>query len=305
MYNQKTIKIIILTSLSFLFTACSPKEYSFQIDAPPKYSSQYIFKSMSVTNFNTNQRQYEKNIISMLKSGIAKEGYITIVQNGGDSTLTGILHIGEVSKNMDKSSYECKKTVDGKKVKTTCHSYTYRKKHLLKVDYSLRSNKNNSTVYGDSISEEFSDSWYSGSSASGAKASATSDDKIINDSLKKIAKKIIKAVTPHKETVSRELEEGKSDSVKLGITYIENGRVEQALAIWDQCIANAESKEDVASSYYNIGVLKESKGEYRDAFAIYSKANTLLPKKELYIKAMTRVEKLNKQVTKVRNWKNK
>jgi tetratricopeptide (TPR) repeat protein len=303
MYNQKTIKIIIFTSLTFLLTACSPKEYSFEIEAPPKYSSQHVFKSMSVKNFNTNQHQYEQNIISMLKGGIAKEGYISIVQNGGDSTLSGILHIGKVITAMDKSSYECKKKIDGKKVKTTCYSYTYSKKHLLKIDYSLRSNRDNSTVFGDTLSEEFSDSWYSSSSASGAKSLATSDDKIINDSLKKIANKIIKAVTPHKETVTRELEEGKSDSVKLGVTYIENGRVEQALAIWDQCIAKAESKEDVGASYYNIGVIKESKGEYRDAFAIYSKANALLPRKELYIKAMTRVEKLNKRVTKVRSWK--
>ena len=303
MFDEKTIKIILFTFLALILTACSPKEYSFQIDAPPKYSSQHIFKSMSVTNFNTNQSQYEQNIITLLKGGIAKEGYITIVQNGGDSTLSGILHIGKVTDSMDESSYECKKKVDGKKVKTTCYSYTYSKKHLLKVDYSLRSNRDNSTVFGDSISEEFSDSWFSLSSASDAKGSAPSDDKIINDSLKKIVDKIIKAVTPHKETVTRELEEGTSDSVKLGITYIENGRVEQALAIWDQCIANAESKEDVASAYYNIGVIKESKGDYRDAFAIYSKANALFPTKELYIQAMTRVEKLNKRVSKARNWK--
>ena len=303
MFNQKKIKIVIFTFLAFILTACSPKEYSFQIDAPPKYSSKHVFKSMSVKNFNSNQPQYEHNLISMLKGGIANEGYISIVQNGGDSTLSGSLHIGTVSKNMDKSSYECTKKVDGQKVKTTCYSYTYSKKHLLKADYSLRSNRDNSTVFGDSITEEFSDSWYSSSSASDAKSSATSDDKIINDSLKKIADKIVKAVTPHKETVSRELEEGKSDSVKLGITYVENGRLEQALAIWDQCIANAESKEDVASAYYNIGVIKESKGNYRDAFAIYSKANSLFPTKELYIKAMTRVEKLNKRVGKVRSWK--
>ena len=303
MFHQKEIKIIIMIFIAFILTACSPKEYSFQIDAPPKYSSKYLFKSMSVKNFNTNQAQYEKNIITMLKGGIANEGYISIVQNGGDATLSGIVHIGTVSENMKTNSYECKKKVNGKKVKTTCHSYTYSKKHLLKVDYSLRSNRDNSTVFGDSITEEFNHNWYSGSSASNAKSLATSDDKIINDSLKKIADKIVKAVTPHKETVSRELEEGDSDSVKLGITYVENGRLEQALAIWDQCIANAESKEDVASAYYNIGVIKESKGNYRDAFAIYSKANTLFPTKELYIKAMTRVEKLNKRVRKVRSWK--
>jgi len=296
-------KIIISLLAIATMTACSPKKYSFDIDAPPKYSSNHVFKSMSVKDFKSNQSRYSQSIISMLKSGIAKEGYIKISQYGGDAVLSGSLHIGRVQTNNETSSYECKKKVNGTKVKTTCYNYTFSKKHTLKVDYTLHSNRDNSIVFGETLSEEFDESWSSSDSASSARRKAKSDDTIINSSLQKIANKIVKAVTPHKETISRELQEGDSDNIKLGIKYIENGRVEQALAIWDQCITKAQSTKERAAAYYNIGVIKESKAEYRDAFAIYSKANALLPKEELYIKAMTRVENLNKRTSKVRQWK--
>ncbi|CAA6818067.1 MAG: Unknown protein [uncultured Sulfurovum sp.] len=297
------LKVFILIGIFFMLTACSPKQYSFEIDAPPKYSSEYVFKSMSVKNFKSDKKQYLSNIERILKSGIAKEGYIKIVEQGEEAVLSGVLYIGTVHQENSSSSYDCEKKIDGKKVKSTCYGYTYQKKHLLKIDYSLTRIQDNSVIFGESISEEFEDSWYSSQSASKARMSAISDEEIINNSLQKIATKIIQAVSPHKEKVSRELQEGDSDSVKLGITYIENGRVEQALAIWDQCIGQAESTKSVAASYYNIGVIKESQSNYRDAFNLYSKANRLLPTEELYIKAMTRVETLNKQNSKVREWK--
>jgi tetratricopeptide (TPR) repeat protein len=299
------IKTIIAISLIFVISGCSPKKYSFKVDAPPKYSSKHIFKSMNIKSFKSNRSGYDKTLLTMVRSGVAREGYIKIVNSGGDAILTATLNIGKVNSKLKKDSYECKKKRDGKKYKTTCYSYTYKKSHLLKVDYTLKNSRDNSVVFGESLSETFEDSWSSSSSASDAKMSAKSDEQIINDSLKTIADKIIKAITPHKETVSRELQEGDSDNIKLGITYVENGRVEQALAIWDQCTAKLKSPKDVAAAYYNIGVIKESRGEYSNAFNLYSKSNEILPKEELYIKAMTRAEELNRKVKKARVWKRK
>jgi tetratricopeptide (TPR) repeat protein len=293
----KKTKIIISIFMVITLTACSHK-YSFEIDAPPKYSSQYVFKSMQIKGFESSQSAYQQSFINMLKTGIANEGYIKIIDQSGESLLSGVLHIGKVLKGTETSSYECERN----KVKTTCYNHTHRKKHLLKVDYSI-STKDNSIIFGESLSEEFDDSWYSSESQSAARGRAKTDEEIISKSLKTIAQKIVKAVSPHKETVSRELQDGDSDSVELGITYVENGRVEQALSIWDQCISKSDSTEEKAAAYYNIGVIKESQGNYRDAFDIYSKANTLLPKEELYIKAMTRSEKLNTKVKAVREWK--
>ena len=286
-----------------MLTACGPKKYSFKVDAPPKYSSKYVLKSMTVKDFRSEGGHYAQTMIDMLKNGIAKEGYIKIVQHGSESILSGTVQVGRVSTSSDSRSYSCKKKIDGQKVDTTCYSYTYTKKHHLKVDYSLYSSRDNSVIFGESVTEEFDDSWTSYTSASDARNRATTDSEIISKSLATITQKIVNAVSPHKETISRELEEGSSDSLKLGIMYVENGRVEQALSIWNQCISQSKLREDIASAYYNIGVIKESKGAYRDAFSVYSQANVLMPTKELYIKAMTRAETLNQKNTKVRQWK--
>jgi len=298
-------KITILLFSILFISGCSPKKYSFVIDAPPKYSSEHIFKTIKIKEFKIDKSRYKNSMINMIKNGIAKEGYIKVVSTSGEAFLTGTVNIGEVSKENENNSYSCEKKIDGKKVKTTCASYTFKKRHLLKIDYSLYNARDNSVVFGDSISESFSDSWYSSDSASSARMKATSDNEIITKALEKAVKKIVYAISPHKETVSRELQEGDDDSVKLGVTYVENGRVDQALAIWGQCVAQLKSKEDRSASYYNIGVIKESQGEYRDAFNVYSKANLLMPKEELYIKAMTRAETLNKKEKKVRQWKGK
>jgi len=294
-------KIFILSLVTVsLFTACSPKKYSFKIDAPPKYSSKYRFKTMSIDDFNTDKSNATQNFKYMLKSGISKEGYISIQKNS-NTLLTGNIQIGDVQKESSSSDYSCKKKIDGKKVKSTCYNYTFKKNNTIKIDFTL--SKNGSTIYGDSMSESFEDSWHSSKSASKAKAKAPSDKNIINDLLKKLATRIVNAVSPHKETVSRELQEGESDAIALGITYVENGRLEQALAIWDQALSQATSNKDKSAAYYNIAVIKESQGAYRDAFDLYSKANVIMPKEKLYIKAMTRVENLSKKTETTRKWK--
>jgi len=298
------VKIIIWVFIVIMMTACGSKKYDFEVDAPPKYSSAYLIKSINIINFKSDNSAYKESFIRMIKNGIANEGYIKIVQGGAEATLSGFLNVGKVQGYTTKNSYECKKKVNGKKVKQTCYSFTYKKTHTLKVDYTLTSSQENSVIYGDTLTEEFSDSWYSSKSASDAKSQATSDRDIINKSLQAITKKMVHAISPHKETVSRELQEGDgNENIKLGITYVENGRIEQALSIWDQSIAQSTSPKDKAAAYYNIGVIKESQGAYRDAFDIYSNANALLPKEELYIKAMTRVETLSKKSKRVRKWK--
>lgn len=297
------LKFFMTLSILILMTACSPKTYSFDIDAPPKYTTQDVFKTMKVESFQSNKRAYQQSLTNMIETGIAKEGYIKIVQNRADATLKGTVEIHPIRTNMDSNSYECEKKINGKKVKRTCHSYTYKKENEITINYSLLNNKNNTVVFGESLTESFKESWYSSESSSNARSKAKSDSSIINELLQKLAKKVAQAVTPHKETISRELQDGDDDSVELGITYVENGRLEQALSIWDQAITQANSKESVAAAYYNIGVIKESQGRYQDAFNLYSKANTIFPQEVLYIQAMTRTEKLNKTNKKVKQWK--
>ncbi|WP_321419110.1 tetratricopeptide repeat protein [uncultured Desulfobacter sp.] len=189
-----------------------------------------------------------------------------------------------------------------KKYKTTCHKYYYTKKLAIKADYTLK-DRNNNVVLADSITETYNKTWTSRESQSEAKSNALTDEEIINQVMQTISRKIIYAITPHEEVVKRVLQEGTDPNIKLGITYLTTGRTDQALNIWDQCVQGAMSSNDKAITYYNIGVVMESQGLYRDAFELYSEANALLPTEKLYMESMTRVEMLNKKSGSLRKWK--
>lgn len=291
-------------SIIFLTTGCSKKQYSFTIDAPPKYSSEYVFKRMQIRPFQSNRRQYGNTIVTLIKSGVAREGYIKVVQNKADSVLTGVIKIGNIYKDSRSKSYKCTRYNGKKKYETTCYTYYYDKKVLIKADYTLHSSVGDNVVLCDSVAYDFNQTWSSSESRSEARARAWTDDQIIESAMSTIASQIIHAITPHKETVSRELQEGSDDSVELGIKYLRNGRIDQAILIWDQCINGSTSIEDKAAAYYNIGIVKESQGFYRDAFELYSKANALLPEEELYMQSMTRAETLKQRDGELKNWTN-
>ena len=278
-------RVIIGVLVIFLFIGCSAKKYSFTIEAPPKYSTGYVFDTMGVQTFESNRKQFGNTIVTLLKSGVAKEGYVRIVSKGAECILTGTLYIGDIHKDSRTKKFECTKYSNNKSYKTTCHTYYYTKKVMIKADYTLYSNKDKNVVFGDSVSYDFDKTWSSSENSSAARTSALTDDQIINKAMQDIALQIVQAITPHKETVSRELQKGGDDNIELGITYLINGRVDQAISIWDQCISVLTSPKNKAAAYYNIGVVKESQGLYRDAFELYSKANVLLPAEELYIQS--------------------
>jgi tetratricopeptide (TPR) repeat protein len=155
---------------------------------------------------------------------------------------------------------------------------------------------------GDTVSVDFDKTWSSSESRSKARSKAYSDGQIINNALEAIAQKVSWAVSPHKETISRELQEGSDDNIKLGIKYLENGRTDQAISIWDQALHNTQDPKCKAAAYYNIAVIKESQGHYKDAFQLYSEANQILPHEELYIQSMTRVEQAQQQSDAMQKW---
>lgn len=296
-------KVIMFCFIACFITSCGNKKYSFTVDAPPEYSSQSIFKKIKIKPFKSNRRQDGHTIMTLLKSGIAKEGYVNVVQSHEECLLNGELNIGKIHTNSSTENHKCTKYSNGHSYQTTCYSYLYNKKLFVKVDYTLQNSKNGNVIYGDSVNYNFDQTWSSSKSRSEARAQALTDDQIINTAISQISRRIVSAVTPHRETISRELEEGHNDNVKLGITYLTHGRIDQAIAIWDQCIKNSVKTTDKAAAYYNIGVIKESQGAYKDAFELYSKANLLLPAKELYIESMSRAEALNKNDQRLKKWK--
>ncbi|MDD5272336.1 MAG: DUF6340 family protein [Methylovulum sp.] len=284
-----------------MLAGCAPKVmHSFIVDAPAKYPSSLVIKEIEVLPFEGNG-QYGQTIGILIKSGISHEGYINVVPGAG-YVVTGNLTIGDVYKNSREKAYECSEYDPNtkKSYKKTCYSYYHTKKTITKVGYILQDKSSGSTIIGDSFTSNFDRTWESGTSVADAEASASTDDAIITASIEELAQKVVADVTPHKMTVSRELQKGDDDNIGLGITYLEKGRADQAVAIWDQVINQSLKTEDKAAAYYNIGVVKESQGLYKDAFELYSKSNVLMPKEELYMEAMTRVEGMKKDEEKTR-----
>jgi Tfp pilus assembly protein PilF len=312
-HTTKEVKMIKALRISLAFFAfsvvlvsgCATKKHSFVIDAPPQYSSDVTLKTMQMQPFSSNQARYGGEMTNLVRGGIAKEGYIQVVQGNAESKLSGSLNVGNVLSDQKSQSFECSKVVNKKQVKSTCHEYTYSKKVDLTANYNLQYEKDNSVLSGDSLQWNFSKEWSSQESAADARSQAPSDNEIITAGIKDLSTKIVFAVTPHKEKVERELQEGDDENLKLGIKYLEHGRADQAIAIWDQVVTKSNVPKNKAAAYYNIGVIKESQGKYKDAFHLYSEANTILPVEELYIKSMTRVEKLEEKSSAVRKWSNK
>lgn len=303
--QKKDAIVPILLLVLLVITGCSAKKYDFTIVAPPKYSSEQVFNTMEVLPFQSNKRSYGEKISGMLKGNVANEGYIGVVDSNADCRLEGTITISDISKNSRREKHKCTKcNGDGDCREVTCYEYLLTKKASIKADYTLYNNADSNVAYGDSVQFDYDKTWSSSESSSEVKAKAQTDEQILSGGLEKIATKITRAVTPHKETVQRELQKGSDKNIALGITYLENGRLEQAISIWDQCAEGLSSSKDKAAAYYNIGVVKESQGLYRDAFELYSDANSLLPAEELYIQAMTRAEKLSEQEKSLARWEN-
>jgi len=294
--NLQKVKVFSCLCIVFIFVGCSTKDVCFTVKAPPagfpdKYTAnqdKYKFSTMKVYPFKSNIKKYGSSLGSMVEGGISREGFISVVPNGADCTLSGVLTVGKIETMTSRSKDECIKFEKFKPKKVPCIKYSYTKKNAVKFDYKLRAN--GKLVASETFTKSYNETWTSNESSSDAKAEALSDEEIITHSLAAVARGTVVDVSPHKAEICRKLQKAGNDDIKLGITYLVNGRMDQAISIWGQCVKNAKTDKVKAAAYYNIGVCKESLCQYKEAFEFYSKANQLLPIKERYIKALTRVE---------------
>lgn len=264
-----------------------PQTLTFTVNAPAKYPASEIIRSVQVKPFTILSGRGEHHAVQlkkMIETSVANEGYVKVVNYDFDAVVSGNMNFGDIQK---KSYSKSRKTKEGTK-----YTHYYGKKVTITGNYSLTDRNENRTIIGDSFNFNFEKEWSSYENSDEAEAKALTDEQIIQSALEGIAKEITAAVSPHKETVSRELEKGSDDNIKRGNTYLVNGRTDQAIAIWNQVAEQTEEVKDKAAAYYNIGVVKETEGKYKDAFELFSKANALCPDRELYIKALTRVEEI-------------
>lgn len=284
--NRKTIALLIIAMA--IVGGCAAPRYTFNVVAPAKYAEKV--DSVHIREFSTSSNSrypYAYQLKKLIEAGIANEGYISVVNGEAECRLEGTLDIGGVQTH----KYTTKTQKDNK----TVYTYHFTKKLVVAGSFTMASQRRNKTLVGDSFTEIYNKSWSSDESYALAMAEAPPNEEIIHLLLKRIACDIVATVSPHRETVSRVLQAGENPNIKLGNTYLKNGRMEQAVGIWDQVIHSSQTPEDKAAAIYNIGVVKEAQGRYQDAFDLFSRANKLVPSEELYIQAMTRVENAQKQ----------
>ncbi len=293
---------LILLAFCFSFTGCA-KTYSFTSHAMPNCSPKYHYNSIRIIPFESNYRHYGRELAALVAGGITKENFIAVTHHAAECELSAELRIGGMNSEMSSFPYECEKENDGKKYKTTCYRYEFSKRINIEISYVLKRREGGEILCADSFSLDYDKTWTSYESSSDARASALTDGGIIDAQLKKLAEKMIHAVSPHRVEIERELEKGHDDeNIDQGIKYLLNGRAELAMQQWDLCIEQAVSKQDIAAAWYNIGVVKESLFRFKDAFYAYSKALDLFPENSKYLKSLKKVEDLSIRQSDVGKW---
>ena len=289
-----------------------PQSHTFTVIAPAEYPASLNIKSIEVEPFEVSggNQVFGKQLKRIIESDIANEGYLAVMNTGADTVVSGTIHVGEIR----KKTYSGKASAVSQKIGEETSRiikdiigdddsgssedetvYIHTKELTITGDYALHDNRRDTRITGDSFSVSFDDRWQSSDSAIQAEAKAPPDEVIVHELLGNIVKDIVKTVSPHREQVTRRLEKGSDKSIRLGITYLKNGRIEQAMSIWDQVAERTAESKDKASALYNIGVIKEAQGKYVDAFNLFSQANALWPERELYMQAMTRVEEAKRK----------
>lgn len=279
-------KIGIPIVFCMLITSCAPTTHTFTTVAPAKHSM--AFETITINPFQVGSHRgstYGEQLKQMLENTIANEGYLRVVTSS-PITLNGNLNISDI--RTDSYTSTAKRTYGSGKTETVTYHH-YIKKLTITGNYSLFDQSTNRTITGDTICANL-ERKKSAEKSSQARAALPTDEEMVSVALTQITNDIVAAVSPHQQTVSRELKTGKDSNIALGITYLRNGRTDQAVAIWTQVIQQSMNAKDRAAACYNIGVVEESQGNYQNAFEYFSTANSLDITEELYMKAMTRVE---------------
>lgn len=252
-----------------------------------------VIDSVQLGTFSGN---FGAKLAELVKNNITREGYIKVVDRGGQTILTGTVTVGTVDKKSHHESYQTEDK-DGRKV--TKYTYYHRKQLTSQATYSLK--KRGKAIAGNNFTARYDRRWSSSDNAAAAIAQAVSDDQIVVSTLNDLASQISAAVSPHKETLSFTLPCTRTlldwawcwerpPSLKLGNEYYDKGRYDQADKYWQQAIQETPDPYYQAAAYYSLGVLKVHDKQYGNAFEFFTKADELDPGNELFMKALSKAE---------------
>jgi tetratricopeptide (TPR) repeat protein len=277
-----------------LLGACSKATIPISYVSTPT-NVDFKINSVQVRSFSSNQRGYGDKMAELVKNDITREGFIKVVDRGGQTKLTGTISIGRIDKKAHYKKHEWEDK-DGKK--HVSYTYYFRKQFTTQATYSLK--KGNKQIAGGNLTEDYDKEW-SGENASEAKANSASDDQIIISSLNVLARQIVSAVSPHKAIRSFPIPcsslvdklrcWNRPETTKLGAKYYEKGRYDQAEKYWQQTIENEQKPEYQAEAHYLIGVLRVKDELYPKAFRRFQQADELDPGNDFYMNALSQAEK--------------
>lgn len=120
-------------------------------------------------------------------------------------------------------------------------------------------------------------------------ASLPSRDSLLTSLTDQLTDYFTTLIAPHPVQDTRKLEKGKTAKCKDGFRLARSGLWEEATAAWEEAL---QVRSDDPAPYNNLGVSAEMRGDYEKACECYSKALSLDPKKELYMKHLKNAKQL-------------
>lgn len=264
-------------------TMCAPT-YPLEIDVPPRKAPADL-RQMVVRDFAP--PGWGHGFAQEVRGRLVEEGFVQPVPHGAGAVLEGAVQVSPVRRTPGHVTRQQTVEQNGREVTRNVTTYTVRSQAEVSVSYRLH--RGGRLLASDTYGRSFDATAY-GSNPNEARANAPTDDAILSSLLLPIVEEVVRDVSPHTVTRELELRIGGHPGLDQGATYMKNGRFEQAFAIWDQVAETAQTAEDRSAALYNMGVVREVRGEYDEAFQMFSEADALTPGDEGIIQALSRAE---------------
>lgn len=271
-------------------SACKTTTYEIPVVAPARAVDRSL-ASVRVEDFESDSDD-GADVAEAIRNGIVREGFIDVTASRADAVLSGSLRVGDVHSEEGSEIVEISDGDETRRVRR----YFIRKRSTVSLSYALSADGRR--LAGNDFSFSFDQEWR-GDSRRSARSRAATDEKIQATLLARVVPEVVADVSPHREVRELELRKGGHPGLVQGIVYMKNERYDQAFGIWRQVAEQASEASDRAAARYNMGVVKEVRGEHEDAFALFREADQLDPGNELYIEALSRVEEAKRQRTRL------
>ncbi|MGH0037133.1 MAG: hypothetical protein ACQGVK_19085 [Myxococcota bacterium] len=241
--------------------------------------------SLRIEPFEAPDPKQSRKLMVRIRSGLARHDIVEVRETGASAVLTGTIEVSDVreKKGVDR---------DGRHFVAKVASVT--------IHYQV--SKGRRRIAGRSIRSRERGRWY-GTSPAQARANAPSDQQLIDRELRRASKKLVAALTPRKRQRTIAILHGKDSRFLPARTYVENGRYGQAFGVFQDIFTQSEDPSDRAAAVHDMGVMRELKGKYGEAFGYVADADQIEPGNPIIVAALSRLEKKKQRRSRVKHKK--